>query len=72
MGVETACSTFTALAPLYTAATCTMGGVMGGYCDTGIPESTIKPSTTIKMEMTIAEIGLRMKKSLIVISPLVN
>jgi hypothetical protein len=63
--VATACSTFTALAPLNNVVTCTIGGVISGYLEMGILLNVINPMMTMRMEITIATIGLRIKNSLI-------
>src|SRR5450432_4633126 len=65
MGVATACSTFSAFAPLYEPVIFIMGGVISGYWLMGTPFSVINPMIMVKMEITIATIGLLIKNSLI-------
>ena len=60
--VATDCSTFKAFAPVKVALTCTIGGVIFGYCSVGNPNIDIKPTMTITMAITIATIGRLTKK----------
>src|SRR5881628_10802 len=62
MGVATACSTSSALAPMYVVVTWISGGVMSGYCEMGRRESETAPTITVTIEITIATMGRRMKK----------
>src|SRR3954466_14331249 len=62
MGVATACSTSSALAPMYVVVTWISGGVMSGYCEMGSRERDTAPTITVTIEITIATMGRRMKK----------
>jgi hypothetical protein len=44
-----------------------MGGVISGYLEIGIPFKVINPMMTIRIEITIATIGLLIKNSLITV-----
>src|SRR6185437_355292 len=65
IGAATAFATSCAVAPGYTAVTCTTGGVMLGYRSMGSECSEKAPSRTIAIEMTAAKMGRRTKKYLI-------
>jgi len=41
--------------------TCTVGGVMGGYCATGSEKIATPPSNIMTMAMTFASTGRSMK-----------
>src|ERR1051325_1828743 len=62
MGVATDCSTAIAEAPGYVAVTRIVGGARNGYCSMLRPFKLKSPIKTRMIEMTIATIGLRMKK----------
>src|SRR4051794_4122959 len=62
MGVATDCSTASAEAPGYVPVTRMLGGARNGYCSTERPRVMTSPSMTVRMEMTMATIGRRMKK----------
>ena len=62
MGVATDCSTSSALAPTYVVVTWISGGVISGYWATGRLESATPPTITVRMEITMATMGRRMKK----------
>ena len=61
MGMPTVCATVCALAPGYTALTCTVGGVMSGYWAMGRIPSVTSPATTMSSANTVAKIGRSMK-----------
>src|SRR5579859_4585404 len=61
MGVDTAWLTVLASAPGYVAVTRISGGTMLGYCEIGSVSIETTPMTTVRMAMTIATIGRRMK-----------
>src|SRR5271155_5536709 len=62
IGVATDCSIVSASAPVYVVVTLTCGGRICGNCAIGSPSSDTMPRITVKMAMTIATIGRRMKK----------
>src|SRR3954467_15582774 len=62
MGVATACSTSSALAPMYVVVTWISRGVMSGYCEMGRRESEKAPTITVTIETTIATMRRRVKK----------
>src|SRR2546421_8957218 len=62
IGVPTVSQTTCAAAPGYEVATCTVGGVICGYCSTGSERSVTRPKITVTMAMTLAKIGRSMKK----------
>jgi hypothetical protein len=49
---------------LYKEVTWTIGGVISGYFETGMPSMVNPPRITIKIEMTMAKMGLLIKNSL--------
>ena len=55
-------------APGYTARTVTTGGAISGYCATGSTRIAASPAITMKMDSTVAKIGLSMKKREIILS----
>ena len=55
MGIPTVCATVWALAPGYTALTCTVGGVISGYCAIGSMPRVTNPATTISSANTVAK-----------------
>src|SRR3954465_3512371 len=63
MGVVTLCSTTWALAPGKVAVTCTVGGLICGYCEIGRPWKARAPASTITIDSTAAKIGRSMKKT---------
>src|SRR5262245_35294183 len=62
IGVATACSIVSASAPTYFACTRTSGGAMLGYRLIGSWTSATIPSSTSRIEMTMATIGRSTKK----------
>src|SRR5579872_198950 len=62
IGAATALATSSAVAPGYTAVTCTTGGVMRGYRSMGSEWSEKIPSSTMAIEITAAKMGRRTKK----------
>src|SRR5688572_27543431 len=56
-GVVTAVSTVSALAPVYTATTDTVGGATSGYHAIGIVGIVSAPASTMMSEQTVARIG---------------
>src|ERR1039457_145224 len=60
-GVETAWLTVLASAPGYVAVTRISGGTMLGYCEIGSVSIETMPMTTVRMAMTIATMGRRIK-----------
>src|SRR3954463_2075750 len=63
MGVVTLCSTTWALAPGNVAVTCTVGGLICGYCEIGRPWKARAPASTITIDSTAAKIGRSMKNT---------
>src|SRR3954470_21702398 len=63
MGVVTLCSTTWALAPGNVAVTCTVGGLICGYCEIGRPWKARAPASTMTIDSTAAKIGRSMKKT---------
>src|SRR3954468_23427893 len=63
IGVVTLCSTTWALAPGNVAATCTVGGLICGYCEIGSPGKASPPASTITIDRTAAKIGRSMKNT---------
>ena len=61
IGVATACSTSTALAPVNVVVIWMRGGVISGYWAIGRPFRATAPTMTMTIEMTIATIGRRTK-----------
>ena len=61
IGAPTVRATVSALAPGYTADTCTVGGVISGNCATGNDSSATTPANTISKASTVAKIGLFIK-----------
>src|SRR5262245_53970568 len=62
MGAATVSATTWALAPGYVHITCTVGGVIGGYCATGSVSRASPPPRVMTMDRTAAKIGRSMKK----------
>ena len=62
IGDATVSATMRAFAPVYTAETSTVGGVMFGYWATGSDESATNPESITSTESTVAKIGRSMKK----------
>src|SRR6476659_6973761 len=69
MGVATDCSTATAEAPGEVAVTRMEGGARNGYCSIERPLRLNSPIRTIRIEITIATMGRRMKKFAIAYLP---
>ena len=69
IGAATVSETTCALAPGYVVETCTVGGVMSGYCSTGRPRALTRPKMTVTIAMTLAKIGRSMKKREIILPP---
>jgi len=63
MGVATACSAVSASAPTNVVSSWITGGAMSGNCAIGSCAIETTPRITVRMEMTIATIGRRMKNS---------
>ena len=61
--MATDCSTATAEAPGKFAVMRMIGGARNGYCSKLSPVSVKTPSSTVRIAMTIATIGRRMKNS---------
>ena len=61
-GVATDLSTLVELAPENDVLTCTVGGVISGYCSTAKPKIETPPIITIKMAITMATMGRLTKK----------
>src|SRR3954447_4985997 len=61
IGVETAWVTVLASAPGYVAVTRISGGTMLGYCEIGSVSIDTAPMMTVRIAMTMATMGLRMK-----------
>src|SRR4026208_886516 len=72
MGIATDCSTATAEAPGTAAATRMDGGARNGYCSIERPLRLNSPIRTIRIEITIATMGRRMKKFAIAYFPLAS
>src|SRR5512146_1578855 len=64
IGAATVASMTSALAPGYTAVICTCGGVISGYIAIGSWVIVIAPASRITSEMTMANLGLEIKKLL--------
>jgi hypothetical protein len=62
-GAITEFSTAEALAPLYVVLTDIVGGAMSGYWVTGSAARPIRPSSTIKIEITVDSTGRLMNLS---------
>src|SRR5689334_14755238 len=62
MGVATDCSTASAEAPGYVAVTRIFGGARNGYCSIESPRITTTPIKRVRIEITMATIGRRIKK----------
>src|SRR4029453_1736354 len=62
IGVATDCSMVMASAPVKVVETMIWGGTMSGNWANGSERMAIKPTTTVRMAMTIATIGRLMKK----------
>src|SRR6185369_4311429 len=67
MGVATDSMTASAAAPRYVVVTWIIVGLTGGYSAMGNRLREIKPTITVRMAMTIATMGRRMKKSAITV-----
>ena len=63
-GVVTLASTASALAPVYTAETVTVGGAMFGNCAIGSVGIATTPRSKMTSEQTVAKTGRRRKKSI--------
>jgi hypothetical protein len=61
-GVATDCSIVTASAPVYVACSWICGGMTEGNWAIGRPATATRPSTTVRIAMTMATIGLSTKK----------
>src|ERR1035438_6499629 len=61
IGVATACDRVLASAPGYVAVTRISGGTILGNCDVGSEAMATKPTITVRMAMTMATIGRRIK-----------
>src|ERR1051325_11505858 len=62
IGVPTVSQTTCAPAPGYEVETCTVGGVICGYCSTGSDRSETMPKIIVTIAMTFAKTGRSMKK----------
>src|ERR1700737_1121138 len=62
IGVATDCSMVSASAPVNEVVSTICGGMICGNCAIGSPSSETTPRRTVTMAITIATIGLRMKK----------
>src|ERR1700716_2917703 len=62
IGVATDCSMVSASAPVNVVVKTTCGGMICGNCAIGRPSSETIPSRTVTIAITIATIGLLMKK----------
>src|SRR5215510_1055817 len=62
MGVATDCSTASAEAPGYVPCTRMLGGARNGYCSTASLLTVMVPSITVRIEITMATMGRRIKK----------
>src|ERR1035438_4678260 len=62
IGVATDCSIVSASAPGYEVWIWMSGGTMSGNCATGRPSIAMSPPRTVRIAMTIATMGLLMKK----------
>src|SRR5580704_14380601 len=62
IGVATDCSMVTASAPVNVVVRFTCGGMICGNWAMGSPSSETAPMSTVRMAITIATIGRRMKK----------
>ena len=62
IGAAMVVATTSALAPGYWQLTCTVGGVMRGYCASGKENSATPPASVMTMDSTAAKIGRSMKK----------
>ena len=69
IGVATDCSMVTASAPVNVVLRLICGGMIWGNCAIGSPTSVTAPMRTVTMAMTIATMGLRMKKAEITSTP---
>src|SRR5436190_14758777 len=63
MGVATDSMTASAAAPRYVVVTWIIVGLTGGYSEIGRRFSVIAPTMTVRIAITIATMGRRMKKS---------
>ena len=61
MGAATVSATTRAFAPGYTVVTCTVGGVILGYCSIGRLYIATTPRITVMIAMTLAKTGRSMK-----------
>src|SRR5882757_1616183 len=61
IGAATVRATTSALAPGYWAVTCTVGGVISGYCSIGRRHSEMAPMRIVITAITFAKIGRSMK-----------
>src|SRR5580692_11717647 len=62
IGVATDCSMVMASAPVNVVVRFTWGGMICGNCAMGSPSSETAPMSTVRMAITIATMGRRMKK----------
>src|SRR5580698_905196 len=69
IGVATDCSMVTASAPVKVVVRFTCGGMICGNCAMGSPSSETAPMSTVKIAITIATMGRRMKNEEIMFSP---
>src|SRR6476619_6995007 len=61
IGAATVSATTFELAPGYVQLTCTVGGVISGYCATGTMKTAMLPASVMMTEITAAKIGRLMK-----------
>jgi hypothetical protein len=61
IGRATVSTSVFALAPGYVVVTCTVGGVIGGYSETGRTPTATRPSRIVTNAMTFARTGRSMK-----------
>src|SRR5437868_7428082 len=62
IGAAMDCVTTFAFAPGNVVATCTCGGTICGYCDTGSPVHASAPASVMMSDRTVEKIGRSMKK----------
>src|ERR1700722_19097057 len=72
MGVATDCSIVSASAPVYVVVRLTCGGRIWGNWAMGRPSSETTPMSTVRIAMTIATMGRRMKKADSIDSPFLS
>src|SRR5262245_32135353 len=61
IGAATVSATTLELAPGYVQLTCTVGGVISGYCATGRMKTAMLPASVMMTEITAAKIGRLIK-----------